>query len=122
MREAVRGFSADAGLQSIHFDYDKYEIRPGDTKVLDANAAWLKANPTRLVLIEGHCDERGTNEYNVALGERRAKAAMNYLVSHGVQAGRLTIISHGEQRPLCTERDEACWARNRRAQFAVKIR
>ena len=74
------------------------------------------------MLIEGHCDERGTNEYNLALGERRAKAAMNYLVSQGVQANRITIISYGEERPACTERSESCWAKNRRAQFLVKPR
>jgi peptidoglycan-associated lipoprotein len=74
------------------------------------------------VLIEGHCDERGTNEYNLALGERRAKATMNYLVGQGVQANRITIISYGKERPTCTEHSEACWAKNRRAHFLVKAR
>jgi len=74
------------------------------------------------LLIEGHCDERGTNEYNLALGERRAKATMNYLVSQGIQANRITIISYGEERPICTEKTEACWAKNRRANFLVKPR
>jgi peptidoglycan-associated lipoprotein len=120
-RPAIREFAATPNLKDIHFDFDKYDIRPGDAKILDANATWLKSN-SALVLIEGHCDERGTNEYNLALGERRAKATMNYLVSQGVQAGRITIISYGEERPLCTERNEACWARNRRAHFLSKAR
>jgi peptidoglycan-associated lipoprotein len=107
-------------LNEIHFDFDKYNIRPGDAKILDANAAWLKANASNLVLIEGHCDERGTAEYNLALGERRAKSTMNYLVAQGVQANRITIISYGKERPVCTEHTEACWARNRRANFLTK--
>lgn len=82
----------------------------------------MKANPRSVILIEGHADERGTNEYNLALGERRAKAAMNYLVAQGVPANRITVISYGEERPLCTERTEDCWARNRRVHFLVKPR
>lgn len=115
-------FMATDNLKDIYFDFDKYDIRAGDAKILDANAAWLKANPNNLVLIEGHCDERGTNEYNLALGERRAKAAMNYMVSQGIQASRITIISYGEERPVCSEKTEACWAKNRRAHFLVKAR
>jgi peptidoglycan-associated lipoprotein len=121
-RPAPSEFAAIPELQDIHFDFDKYDIRPGDAKTLDVNAAWLKANANQLVLIEGHCDERGTNEYNLALGERRAKSTMNYLVSQGVQANRITIISYGEERPLCTEHNETCWAKNRRAHFLVKPR
>jgi len=121
-RPSPREFMAIAELKDINFDFDKYDIRPDDAKTLDANAAWLKSNADQLVLIEGHCDERGTNEYNLALGERRAKSTMNYLVSQGVQASRITIISYGEERPLCTEHTEQCWARNRRAHFLVKPR
>ena len=120
-RPAVSEFAANPNLKDIYFDFDKYDIRPGDAKVLDGNATWLKGN-NQLVLIEGHCDERGTNEYNLALGERRAKATMNYLVSQGVQTVRITIISYGEERPICTEHNEACWARNRRAHFLSKAR
>jgi len=109
-------------LKDVFFDFDKYDIRPSDAKVLDSNATWLKSNANHLVLIEGHCDERGTNEYNLALGERRAKSTMNYLVSQGVQASRITIISYGEERPACTEKTEECWAKNRRAHFLVKPR
>ena len=117
---APKEFVAADVLKDIHFDFDKYDIRPGDAKILDANAGWMKANPKYLVLIEGHADERGTNEYNLALGERRAKATLSYLVSQGVQASRVTLISYGEERPQCTEKTEACWARNRRAHFLVK--
>jgi len=107
-------------LKPIHFAFDKSDIRPGDAKILDASAKWLTANPNNLVLIEGHCDERGTNEYNLALGERRAKAAMNFLVSQGVAASRVTIISYGEERPLCRDASEKCWSENRRDMFLTK--
>jgi peptidoglycan-associated lipoprotein len=121
-RPDVKTFTAVPELADVNFDFDRYDIRPTDTKILDANAQWLKSNPNHLVLIEGHCDERGTNEYNLALGERRAKSTMNYLVAQGVQANRITIISYGEERPLCGERSESCWAKNRRAHFLVKPR
>jgi len=121
-RPSPREFMAVAALKEVYFDFDKYDIRPEDAKTLDANAAWLKSNADNLVLIEGHCEERGTNEYNLALGERRAKATMNYLVSQGIQANRITIISYGEERPVCNEKTEACWAKNRRANFLVKPR
>jgi len=113
-------YKANDALKPIYFAFDKWDIRPGDAKVLDANAAYLKANADQLVLIEGHCDERGTNEYNLALGERRAKAAMNYLVSNGVEAGRITTISYGKERPVCSEHNEACWSRNRNDTFLTK--
>ena len=104
----------------INFDFDKSNIRPGDAKILDANAQWLKANPNLLVLITGNCDERGTVEYNLALGDRRAKAAMNHMVSKGIDAGRINTISYGKERPLCTEKTSACYATNRNDQFLVK--
>ena len=119
-RPSPKEFMAVAALKEVYFDFDKYDIRAEDAKTLDANAAWLKSNADNLVLIEGHCDERGTNEYNLALGERRAKATMNYLVSRGVDARRITVISYGEDRPQCQEHNEACWAKNRRAHFLVK--
>jgi peptidoglycan-associated lipoprotein len=121
-RPSPKEFVANPALKDVFFDFDKYDIRPEDAKTLDANAAWLKSNADNLVLIEGHCDERGTNEYNLALGERRAKATMNYLVSQGVQANRITIISYGEERPVCTEKNESCWSKNRRGHFLVKPR
>jgi peptidoglycan-associated lipoprotein len=115
-------FSENANLKDVYFDFDKYDIRPDDAKILDGNATWLKSNANNLVLIEGHCDERGTNEYNLALGERRAKATMNYLVAQGVQANRITIISYGKERPVCSEKNESCWQKNRRAHFLTKGR
>jgi len=115
-------FATIPELRDIQFDFDKYDIRPDAARTLDANAVWLKSNGNHLLLIEGHCDERGTNEYNLALGERRAKSAMNYLVSQGVQAARITIISYGEERPLCSEHNETCWQQNRRDHFLVKPR
>jgi peptidoglycan-associated lipoprotein len=118
-RPAVRDFTAVPDLVDVYFDFDKYEIRPGDARALESNARWLRSNRD-LVLIEGHCDARGTNEYNVALGERRAKSTMNYLVAQGVAASRITIVSYGEERPQCTQNEEACWSKNRRAHFLVK--
>ena len=121
-RPSLKEFTAVAALKDVFFEFDKYDIRAEDAKTLDANATWLKANAENLVLIEGHCDERGTNEYILALVERRAKAAMYYLVSQGVQANRITIISYGEERPVCNEKNESCWGKNRRAHFLVKPR
>lgn len=113
-------FAAIDALREVHFDFDKYEIRPGDAEILDANAAWMKANLAYLVLVEGHADERGTDEYNLALGERRAKAVLNFLLARGLSADRFTLVSYGKERPLCSEVKEACWAQNRRAHFLVK--
>ena len=121
-RVPIKDFkAAPAGsLSDIHFDFDKYELSPEATKTLDANADWLKANPKHLILIEGHCDERGTAAYNLALGERRAKATQSYLTAHGIQSSRVSIVSYGEEKPVCAEHAEACWAKNRRAHFLVK--
>jgi len=107
-------------LKPIYFDFDKAVIRKDDAKVLDSSADYLKANPNELLLVEGHCDERGTNEYNLALGERRAKAAMTYLVGKGIDASRITLISYGKERPVCAEKTQACWARNRYDGFLTK--
>jgi peptidoglycan-associated lipoprotein len=113
-------FVESAALRDVYFDFDHYDVRAGDKGTLDENAKWLKSNQSALLLIEGHADERGTNEYNLALGERRAKATRDYLVSVGIDAGRITVISYGEERPTCTEKAEGCWAKNRRAHFLVK--
>ena len=113
-------FAAIDALKDVRFDFDKYEIRPADTEILDASAAWMKANPDYLILVEGHADERGTNEYNLALGERRSKATLNYLLARGLAADRFTLVSYGKERPLCSEPNEGCWAQNRRARFLVK--
>jgi len=113
-------FGPNDNLKPIHFDFDKSDIRRPDADVLTASARWLTDNPGHLVLIEGHCDARGTNEYNLALGERRARAAVNFLVAHGVPSARLTVVSYGEERPLCREESEGCWAENRRGMFLTK--
>ena len=119
---APKEFQPNDAVKPVFFDFDKAVIRPDDAKTLDASAAWLKQNANQLLLIEGHCDERGTNEYNTALGDRRAKSTMNYLVSRGVAASRISLISYGEERPLCSQHDPDCWAKNRRAHFMVKGR
>jgi len=119
-RSAPAEFRPHPELGDVFFDFDRYAIKPDAARTLDASIAWLKANPSALVLIEGHCDERGTNAYNLVLGERRAKAAHEYLVSRGVAAARIETISYGEERPECTERSEKCWSRNRRAHFLTK--
>jgi peptidoglycan-associated lipoprotein len=119
-RPAPKDFAPVADLKAIHFDFDKSNIRAEDASILDTNAEWLKAREDMLVIIEGHCDERGTNEHNLALGERRAQAAMQYLVDKGIQAGRISIVSYGEERPLCTDQTEQCWSENRRAQFVIR--
>jgi len=113
-------YRANAALNQVFFAFDKADIRPNDAKTLAASAAYLKSNPNQLVLIEGHCDERGTSEYNLALGERRAKSAMNYLVANGIEASRITTISYGKERPSCTEKNEACWSKNRNDTFLTK--
>jgi peptidoglycan-associated lipoprotein len=121
-RPAPRDFAAVRDLRDIHFDFDRYEIRPDSAKTLEANARWLKANPERSVLIEGHCDERGTSEYNLALGDRRATATRSYLVAQGVKESRITTISYGKERPRCAEPAESCWSENRRAHLVLDSR
>src|SRR5262252_9780007 len=113
-------YQPNPALKAVYFDFDKSLIRPGDAKTLDASADWLKANQNQLVRIEGNTDERGTAEYNLALGDRRVKAAMSYLVSKGIAADRMTTVSFGKERPVCTEHNESCWARNRRDDFLTK--
>jgi peptidoglycan-associated lipoprotein len=120
-RPAPAEFKAIPQLADVFFDFDRYVIRKDAARTLDASAAWLKSNQGVPILIEGHADERGTNAYNLALGERRARAARDYLVERGVAADRITIISYGEDRPACTERNEGCWGRNRRDHFLAKL-
>ena len=117
---AQRGTAPAGGpLKDIHFDFDKYDLRADARDVLKANAAWLKANGSARVEIEGHCDERGTNEYNLALGAKRAQAAKDYLASLGISKDRLSTISYGEELPVCKEQNEGCWQKNRRARSVV---
>lgn len=111
---------AMAALAQIYFDFDQYNIREDMRASLEANAKWLLSNPKVAVAIEGHADERGTNEYNLALGERRARAIKQFLGALGVNAGRLSTISFGEERPACQNPDENCYSKNRRAHFSVR--
>jgi len=119
-RVPIKDFQQATEMADIHFDFDRYDIRSQDESALQTNASWLRNNKNYLVLIEGHTDERGTAEYNVALGERRAKMTQNYLVSHGIDSRRISIISYGENRGQCSDATEECWAKNRRAHFRVK--
>ena len=106
-------------LKDIHFDFDKYNIRPGDTEILKENAAFLKNYSKGKIQIEGHCDERGTTEYNLALGERRANSAKKYLLSLGIPADRISSISYGKERPLDPGHNEEAWGKNRRGHFVI---
>lgn len=109
-----------AALRDVHFEFDRYDLTEETKRTLEELAQALKANPAFDVLIEGHADERGTPEYNLALGQRRAQAAKDYLVSLGVEARRADTISYGEERPLDSEHNELAWALNRRAHFVVR--
>ncbi len=102
-------------LKDIYFDFDKYDIRPGDTAILKENAALLKKFPNVKIQIEGHCDERGTIEYNLALGERRANNTKQYFISLGISPDLISTISYGKERPLDSGHNEEAWAKNRRA-------
>jgi peptidoglycan-associated lipoprotein len=109
-----RGFSAD-----VYFNYDESDLSDDARQRLARNADLLKSQPRFSVTIEGHCDSRGTNEYNLSLGERRANAVRDYLASLGVGADRLRPISYGEERPVCTDEDESCWSQNRRGHMII---
>ena len=106
-------------LKDIHFDFDKYDIRPEDTEILKENAALLMQYPKVKIQTEGHCDERGTSEYNLALGERRANAAKKYLLSLGISPDRISTISYGEEKPLDAGHNEEAWSNNRRGHFVI---
>jgi peptidoglycan-associated lipoprotein len=115
-----RGESPTGGpLKDVNFAFDSAALSESSRATLRAHADWLKTNPAARVQVEGHCDERGTAEYNMALGAKRAQAAMDYLTTLGIAANRLSTISYGEEIPVCKEKTEECWARNRRARFVV---
>jgi peptidoglycan-associated lipoprotein len=111
--------SASSPLKDVYFSFDRYDLELDARSALKANADWLKANPAARIEIEGHCDERGTNEYNLALGAKRAQAAKDYLVTLGISTERLSTISYGEEIPACKDADESCWRQNRRARFVI---
>ncbi len=117
LKEALAKAVAELAENRVYFDFDKFEIKPEFRPVLEKKAELLKKYSQIKVTIEGHCDERGTEEYNLALGERRAKAVAEYLVMLGVSSARIQTISYGEERPACTEHKEGCWSKNRRAEF-----
>ncbi len=119
LREAAE--KAKFETEDIHFEFDQYILSDEAKKILEKKAQWLKQNPAVKVLIEGHCDERGSAEYNMALGQRRADAAMQYLISLGISANRLATISYGEEKPLDPRSNEEAWAKNRRAHFVLKF-
>ncbi len=121
-RPTPQEFAPTEALKPVHFGFGQSTLDPSEIAVMDANVRWLEANPDALAIIEGHCDERGTQEYNLALGERRARTVRDYLLARGIAAARLTLISYGEDRPSCTEHTEACWRENRRAAFVIKTK
>ena len=106
--------------ENIYFDFDKSTIKHKAQEILKRKADWLRNNPGESIIIEGHCDERGTNEYNLALGDRRAQSAKNFIVDMGIAESRLTTISYGEERPVNPRHNEKAWSKNRRAQFVLK--
>jgi len=119
LQKSLDQINREKPLGTIYFDYDRAVVRDDARSVLDGNSAWLKKFRTVKVLVEGHCDERGTEEYNLALGEKRAKAAQDYLLSLGISSDRMKIISYGKSQPINPGHDEGAWQMNRRAQFLV---
>ena len=111
---------ASSPLKEIYFDFDSYDLRADARETLRTNSDWLRENPSVTVDIEGHCDERGTNDYNMALGAKRAQAAKDYLITLGIAADRLSTTSYGEELPVCQEHTEECWAKNRRDRFVIQ--
>jgi peptidoglycan-associated lipoprotein len=107
-------------VQPIYFDFDRAEIRPDQVARLQASARFLQQNATVQFAINGHADERGSQEYNIGLGDRRANAVRQFLVTQGVAASRIQTVSYGEERPACTQSNETCWSQNRRADFALR--
>jgi peptidoglycan-associated lipoprotein len=106
--------------EDVYFEFDRYDLLPAAQEVLRKKAEWLQRNPGVPVYIEGHCDDRGTNEYNLALGDRRAESAKSFLVDLGLSSSRLTTISYGEERPIDSDQNEEAWAKNRRAHFVIE--
>jgi len=110
---SAEDFRVNVG-DTVHFAFDQYNVEENDKAILSRQAAWLAKYPSVRVTVEGHCDERGTREYNLALGARRANAVKEFLVSQGVSTARVETVSYGKERPVCTQSDESCWAQNRR--------
>jgi peptidoglycan-associated lipoprotein len=111
--------SLERNVKDITFEYDKADIRPDMVAILEMNAAWLKMNANVRFTIEGHCDERGSEEYNLGLGDRRANTVKEFLIKQGIPGNRISIVSYGEERPICRDETEACYTKNRRAHFVA---
>jgi peptidoglycan-associated lipoprotein len=130
--EAVRGMTEEmrreeeatraAGLEDVFFTFDSWQLSEQGKQMLVRNAEWLKADPARVLRVEGHCDERGTNAYNIELGRKRANAVWNYLSDLGVQTSQIRMTSYGKTRPFCTEHDESCYQQNRRGHMVVTVK
>lgn len=118
-RKSIQELNEAGHLNRIHFDFDKYFIKEGMKPILQKNADWLSKFNTVVLTLEGHCDERGTAEYNMALGEKRAKAVKDYLISLGIDESRLNTISYGKNKPLVDGHDEDSWYKNRRTEFVI---
>jgi peptidoglycan-associated lipoprotein len=121
LERAKRGLAPeeDGILRDVHFAYDDHALDGEASSILDDNVAWLRENGQAKVELEGHCDDRGTIEYNLALGARRAKMVKDYLVTNGIAANRVATISYGEELPVCHDESDSCWARNRRVHFVI---
>ncbi|MBA5868053.1 MAG: peptidoglycan-associated lipoprotein Pal [Nitrospira sp. CR1.3] len=117
---AEQAASSAAGLRDVYFGYDSWTISEEGRQALGRDAEWMKSNPSTMIKVEGHCDERGTAAYNLVLGEKRAKAIRNYLVELGVGANRLSVVSYGKERPFCNEHAESCYQQNRRGHLVVR--
>ena len=115
---SAEDFRVNVG-DTVHFAFDQYNVEDSDKAILTRQAAWLQKYPSVRVTIEGHADERGTREYNLALGARRANAVKEFLVSQGVSTARVETVSYGKERPICTQSDESCWQQNRRGVTAI---
>lgn len=107
-------------MADVYFAYDRFGLSPEARSTLADNAAWMENHSGTTVVIEGHCDERGSNEYNIALGDRRAKSVYNYLINLGVSPSRISTISYGEEKPICADHVDSCWSKNRRAHFQIR--
>lgn len=112
--------AAPKKLQSVYFDFDKYNVRADQQGTMKNNASVLQGNASQKIVIEGNCDERGSKEYNIALGDRRAKSAKSYLTNLGISGDRVSTISYGKEKPVCTAHNESCWQQNRRDDFKNK--
>jgi peptidoglycan-associated lipoprotein len=115
----MNGMATMPADHSVYFDFDKSDITAKGAAILDANATWLNAHPQSAVTVEGNCDQRGTREYNLALGQRRADSVKAYLVAHGANAANITTVSFGKEKPVCEGTGENCWSQNRRADIVV---